>query len=1166
MKKILFVFWWLCTGWLAGQNINRAEYFIDSDPGFGNGTPITVAAPGASVTLNFSVPLATISDGFHSLYVRTRDNNSLWSITNAYPFFKTYGAGPALQNIVKMEYFFDNDPGFGAGTNVVVNPIGSDITESFSINTDALSSGFHTLYVRVQDSKGLWTVLNANPFFKTFSAPSGLPNIVQLEYFIDNDPGLGLGTQLTITPGTDITKNFTVDIGSVPSGFHTLYLRAKDANGKWTVLNANPFFKTFSAPSGLPNIVQLEYFIDNDPGLGLGTQLTITPGTDITKNFTVDIGSVPSGFHTLYLRAKDANGKWTVLNANPFFKTFSAPSGLPNIVQLEYFIDNDPGLGAGSQLSISAGTDITKNFTVDIGSVPSGFHTLYFRAKDANEKWSILNANSFFKTYAAPQAVVPVASLEYYFHKSGVNTATLSYSGFASGSNVNVSFDPDLSSLQKDSTYRMFIYAKDFTGLRSLAMIDTFIAPDVPPAAPKDLIALSGNGQASLSWKKNTEPDFLKYYIYQGTSPNPTLLVDSTSGINDTSKVISPLNNGTTYFFRVAAADTVHQLSAYSNEVAVTPGDITAPNAPVLISVVAGDSLVTVSWMENSEPDILRYRIFSGTSVNPTIQIDSTTTGDTTKTFFSLNAGTTYYFRIVAVDNAFNASGFSNELSATPTSPTNQLPMLELAYSDFSVTINHPDTTLDSIAAHFSDADDSNLEFSVGTSNPGKITPFVIGGRLKLSFITGQTGVVSIYVTATDDSNAAVSDTFNITIDAVNAQPIAANDNATTTFQTAVTIHVLNNDIDPDGNTLTIQSVSNGTNGSTVKNSGDTTITYTPNNGFSGNDQFTYIVTDGNGGLDTASVSVTVSAPIALTLTTSVLQNPALSKYADIYVVGDTTLQSVPVVRRIIGGDSASVIMSGSGSIYHGTIEFTQNGAYTIRTHATSVTGSAVVQIRSFNVTLAKPSLTAQLKSLSEQSVLTIPKLSLKNETYFTAFEKEQAGETIVEFGPSGSWAQPLELTMTYEPSAWKNPGKLFIYHYTVDGWKPLRTQVFQNERQAKAFVTELGLFKLMENEQFEGTNVVPSAFSLNQNYPNPFNPTTTIVYDLAKDETVELSVYNMLGQKVKTLTNGFQLAGQYRVLWDGTNLNGQSAASGVYFYRIKSSSFVKTKKMLLIR
>lgn len=1089
MKKILFVFWWLCTGWLTGQNIDRAEYFIDSDPGFGNGTPISVGAGGPSVTLNFSADLSGTASGFHTLYVRTRDDVGLWSIANAYPFFKTYGAGPSLQNIVKMEYFFDSDPGFGAGTNVVVNPIGSDIMESFSVNTDALSSGFHTLYVRVQDSKGLWTVLSANPFFKTYSAPPGLPNVVQLEYFIDNDPGLGSGNQLAITAATDITKNFMVDIGSVASGFHTLYVRAKNANGQWSVLNANPFFKTYPAAAPLAKVQKLEYFIDHDPGLGNAANLSITAGTDVTKSFSVDLGSVSGGFHTLYIRSQDSTGHWSVLHAYPFFKT-----------------------------------------------------------------------------YAAPQAVAPITSLEYYFHKSGVNTSTLMYSGFTAGSNVNVSFSPDLSLLQKDSTYRMFIYAKDSAGIRSLALIDTFVAPDVPPAAPKNLTALSGNGQATLTWQKNSETDFLKYYIYQGTAPNPTTLTDSTAGVNDTTKIIAGLINGTTYYFRIAAADTVHQLSAYSNEAAVTPGDVTAPDAPVLISAIAGDSLVQLTWNENAELDVLRYRIFAGTSANPTLQIDSTATGDTTKTIFSLNAGTTYYFRIVAVDNAFNASGFSNELNATPTSPINQLPMLALAYSDFSVTIDHPDTTLDSIAVHFYDADDLNLDYSVGISDAGKITPSIVSGRLKLSFTAGQTGVVSIYVTATDDSNAAVSDTFDVTINAVNAPPIAVADNATTTFQTAVTIHVLNNDTDPDGDALTIQSVANGANGSAVKNSGDTTITYTPNNGFSGNDQLSYIVTDGNGGLDTAVVSVTVSAPIALTLTTSVLQNPALSKYADIYVVADTTLQNAPVVKRIIGGDSATVAMSGSGSIYRGAIEFTQSGSYTIRTHATSVTGSDVVQIRSFNATLARPGLTAQLKSLSEQSMLVIPKSAVKIETYFTAFEKEQAGEHVFEFGPSGSWPQALELTIAYDPASLKNPGKLFIYSFTGGEWKPLRTQVFQHEHLAKTRVTELGLFKLMENEQFDGTNIVPSTFALKQNYPNPFNPTTTIVYDVANDETVELSVYNMLGQKVKTLANGFQLAGQYRVFWDGTNLNGQSVASGVYFYRIKSPSFVKTKKMLLIR
>lgn len=99
----------------------------------------------------------------------------------------------------------------------------------------------------------------------------------------------------------------------------------------------------------------------------------------------------------------------------------------------------------------------------------------------------------------------------------------------------------------------------------------------------------------------------------------------------------------------------------------------------------------------------------------------------------------------------------------------------------------------------------------------------------------------------------------------------------------------------------------------------------------------------------------------------------------------------------------------------------------------------------------------------------------------------------------------------------------------------------------------------------FETENVV-NKYQLNQNYPNPFNPTTSISYSIPRDEFVRLTVYNMLGQKVRTLVSSRQVAKSYRVTWDGTDDNGLDVPSGVYFYNIQAGSFVSTKKMILMK
>jgi hypothetical protein len=94
----------------------------------------------------------------------------------------------------------------------------------------------------------------------------------------------------------------------------------------------------------------------------------------------------------------------------------------------------------------------------------------------------------------------------------------------------------------------------------------------------------------------------------------------------------------------------------------------------------------------------------------------------------------------------------------------------------------------------------------------------------------------------------------------------------------------------------------------------------------------------------------------------------------------------------------------------------------------------------------------------------------------------------------------------------------------------------------------------------------LPRSFTLYQNYPNPFNSQTVIAYDLPKPSDVELSIFNSLGQRVKTLHVLGQTAGKHSYNWDGTSNSGKEVASGIYFYRLSANNINSTKKMILLR
>ncbi|MFA7290504.1 MAG: T9SS type A sorting domain-containing protein, partial [Melioribacteraceae bacterium] len=91
-------------------------------------------------------------------------------------------------------------------------------------------------------------------------------------------------------------------------------------------------------------------------------------------------------------------------------------------------------------------------------------------------------------------------------------------------------------------------------------------------------------------------------------------------------------------------------------------------------------------------------------------------------------------------------------------------------------------------------------------------------------------------------------------------------------------------------------------------------------------------------------------------------------------------------------------------------------------------------------------------------------------------------------------------------------------------------------------------------------------SYSLEQNYPNPFNPTTSINYSIPKGGNVRLEIYDSLGEIVNIVKDSYDNAGNYTITWTGKDSNGNSLASGIYFYRLVTNGFTQVRKMILLK
>ncbi|MDZ4822320.1 MAG: hypothetical protein SH856_02565 [Flavobacteriales bacterium] len=198
-----------------------AEYFWNTDPGAGNGTPAALSTTLAEFNGNITISTVGVAPGNRYLGVRTKGKGDVWSVPKVQKVYvpTVYSEG---------EYFWDADPGVGNGTSFSLAPQIDNLDQEVAVNSGESSPGVHYLFSRVRGINGSFGTTYKKRFYIS-------RNIVGGEYFWDTDPGAGNGTPLgVIAVGDSVQVCGAVTTNGFAPGIYWFYVRTVSEDGQWS--------------------------------------------------------------------------------------------------------------------------------------------------------------------------------------------------------------------------------------------------------------------------------------------------------------------------------------------------------------------------------------------------------------------------------------------------------------------------------------------------------------------------------------------------------------------------------------------------------------------------------------------------------------------------------------------------------------------------------------------------------------------------------------------------------------------------------------------------------------------------------------------------------------------------------------------------------------------
>ncbi len=301
-------------------SVQQAEFYWDTDPGEGLGTPLLALDGNFNEALEdvFVNNTALPSAGDHVFGIRIMDNDGNWGTVFKRVFRIESTLTTLSTQIQEAEYFWDTDPGVGSGVTMLAfdGNFNTALETVLSNNVALPSIGDHVFNVRVKGNDGNWGSVYKRVFRVSTSLGNLYSKVIQAEYFWDTDPGEGSGITMLAFDGNfnSALEQITKQNASLPSqGNHVLGIRVRGNSGEWGSVYKRVFRVDSVITSTSTYLTQAEYFWDNDPGEGAGQTLLAFDGffnstiEELSQTTTV---SLSNGLHTFNIRTKDNTGNW----------------------------------------------------------------------------------------------------------------------------------------------------------------------------------------------------------------------------------------------------------------------------------------------------------------------------------------------------------------------------------------------------------------------------------------------------------------------------------------------------------------------------------------------------------------------------------------------------------------------------------------------------------------------------------------------------------------------------------------------------------------------------------------------------------------------------------------------------------------------------------------